>query len=97
MVANLNVVSSIRSGTLDYRINSLANVTELYSKQFNITIPDDTHFPNQIPGTFRAAAHGWFVFLKPLPPGDHTVYYDVLVTGFGAKTSSEITYAMNVK
>ncbi len=23
-------------------------------------------------GTFPAAAHGWFVFLKPLPPGNHT-------------------------
>ena len=46
-VAKLDVVSSMRGGSLDYKINSMDNVTELYSKGFNITIPEDTHFPDQ--------------------------------------------------
>ncbi len=30
--------------------------------------------------TFPGAAHGWFVFLKPLQAGNHTVYYQNKVT-----------------
>ena len=97
-VAKLDVVSSIRAGTLDYKINSMDNVTELYSKGFNITIPEDTHFPDQNIGGWRSGAHGWFVFLKPLPPGDHTVSYNVGVTGTGPNDhSSEIAYDLKVK
>jgi len=40
----------------------------------------------------------WFVFLKPLPPGDHTLYYNVGVTGTGPNDhSAEITYDLKVK
>ena len=42
------------------------NVTELYSKGFNVTIPEDTHYPDQNIGTWRSGAHGWWTFLKPL-------------------------------
>ena len=80
-VAKLDVVSSMRGGSLDYKINAMNNVTELYSKGFNITIPEDTHFPDQNTGTWRSGAHGWFAFLKPLPPGEHTIYYNVGITG----------------
>jgi hypothetical protein len=97
-VAKLDVVSSMRGGTLDYKINSMDNVTEVYSKGFNITIPANTHFPDQNPGTWRAGAQGWFVFLKPLPQGDHTLYYNVGVTGTGPNDhSAEITYSLHVK
>jgi len=97
-VAKLDVVSSVRGGALDYKINSMDNVTELYSKGFNITIPEDTHLPDQNTGTWRSGAHGWFVFMKPLPPGDHTVSYNVGVAGTGPNDhSSEITYDLKVK
>lgn len=97
-VAKLDVVSSMRGGSLDYKINSMDNVTELYSKGFNVTIPEDTHFPDQNTGTWRSGAHGWFVFLKPLPSGDHTIYYNVGVTGTGPNDhSAEITYDLKVK
>src|SRR5207342_3608253 len=59
-IAKLDVVSSMRGGSLDYKINSMDNVTELYSKGFNITIPEDTHFADQNTGTWRSGAHGWF-------------------------------------
>ena len=74
------------------------NVTEVYSKGSNITIPEDTFAPDQNPGTWRSGAHGWFAFLKPLPPGDHKLYYNVGVTGTGRNDhSAEITYDLKVK
>ena len=48
------------------------NVTELYSKGFNLTIPPNTHEAGNKPGTWRAGSQGWWVFLKPLSPGQHT-------------------------
>ena len=42
-VAKLDVDSSMRSGSLVYKINSMDNVTEVLSKGFNITIPENTH------------------------------------------------------
>ncbi len=97
-VSKLDVVSSMRAGSLDYKINSMDNVTEVYSKGFNITIPEDTHMPDQNTGTWRSGAHGWFAFLKPLPPGDHKQSYNVGVTGTGPNDhSAEITYDLKVR
>jgi hypothetical protein len=97
-IAKLDEVSTMRGGVLDYKINSMDNVTEVYSKGFNITIPEDTYSPDQNPGTWRTGAHGWWVFLKPLPPGDHTIHYNVGVTGTGPNDhSAEITYVLHVK
>ena len=88
----------MRGDALDYKINSIDNVTEVYSKGFNITIPEDVNYPDQNPGTWRSGAHGWFTFLKPLPPGDHKLYYNVGVTGTGPNDhSAEITYDLKVK
>ena len=103
-VAKLDVRMSLISGKLDYKINALTNVTEFYSKGFNITIPPDTHFTGGKPGTWRAGSQGWWVFLKPLPPGEHTIYYNVRVTPTGPLTSpgtnphfADITYKLQVE
>ncbi len=93
-VAKLNVS--------DYKINTLQNVSEIYSKGFNLTVPSDTTIPELVPGEWRAGSHGWWVFLEPLPPGNHTVEYYVRAlptgapTSFLTPTSSDITYFMNV-
>jgi hypothetical protein len=68
-VAELDVRMSLISGKLDYKINSLTNVTEFYSKRFNAVIPPDTHQTSQVPGTWCTGGHVWWVFLKPLSPG----------------------------
>jgi hypothetical protein len=87
-----------KGGVLAQKINYMNNVTEIYSKGFNITIPENTHFPDQKPGTFRAGAQGWYVFLKPLPPGDHTILYTVNVDPNSVNNiSAEITYLMHIK
>ena len=76
----------------------MQNVTDVSSKGFNITIPEDTNYADLKSGTYRAGGQGWFVFLKPLPPGDHKLYYNVGVTGTGPNDhSAEITYDLKVK
>jgi hypothetical protein len=102
-VANLDVRLSLIGGSLDYKKNSLTNVTELYTKGFNLTIPPNTHQAGYKAGTWRAGSQGWWVFLKPLSPGQHTIYYNVRVTPTGALTSpgtsphfADITYKLEV-
>jgi hypothetical protein len=93
----LDVRLSLISGLLDYKINSLENVSEIYSKGFNLTVPSNPAFKNLVPGERRAGSHGWWVFLDPLPPGKHTISYYVRVTSPGTvPTSLDITYFMNV-
>jgi len=48
---------------LDYKTNIMNNVTEVYTKQFNATIPINSHFTAEQYGTFPAAAHGWLLFI----------------------------------
>jgi hypothetical protein len=106
-VANLDVRLSLipGSGSLDYKINSLTNVTDFYSKGFNLTMPSDTHEAgSQMSGTWRAGSQGWWVFLKPLPPGEHTIFYNIRVTPTGALTSpgtsphfADITYKLQAE
>jgi hypothetical protein len=102
-IAKLDVRQSLISGKLDYKINSLTNVTESASKEFTLMIPPDTHKPNQVPGIWRAVSQGWWVFLKPLSPGEHTIFYNIRVTPTGPLTSpgtnphfADITYKLQV-
>jgi hypothetical protein len=103
-IAKLDVRMSLVSGKLDYKINSLTKVTEFYSKGFNLTIPPDSRLkPGAEEGTWKAGSHGWWVFLKPLPPGGHTISYNVRVTPTGALTSpgtnphfADVTYSLQV-
>jgi hypothetical protein len=91
-------------GSLDYKVNSLNNVTELYTKGFNLTDASNDHNAGYKPGTWRAGAQGWWVFLKPLSPGEHTIYYNIRVTPTGTLTSpgtnphfADITYSLHVR
>jgi hypothetical protein len=101
--ADLDVKLSSASGSVEYQINSLTNVTELYTRGFNLTLPADTHHAGYEPGTWRAGSHGWWVFLEPLPPGEHTIFYKIRVTPTGALTSAgtsphfaDIIYSLQV-
>jgi hypothetical protein len=93
-VAQLDEITS-KDG---YKINTMNNFTEIYAKPFNITIPENTYLPDQVAGTWPSGAHGWYTFLKPLPPGDHKVSYSLSVQGVGAdNVASENTYTFHVK
>jgi hypothetical protein len=86
----------------DYKTINLINATELFTKAFNITTPANSFLTVDYPGTYPGAVHGWFIFLKPLPPGEHTVRYvnDVRPTtlsGAANTNNADITYSLNVK
>jgi hypothetical protein len=94
---------NINGDMIPLAYNSLSNVTELYTADFNLTKPSDAHKPDQTPRTWLAGCHGWWVFLEPLPTGKHTISYNVRVTPTGALTSpgpnlhfADITYLLNV-
>jgi hypothetical protein len=87
---------------IDYKTNVMKNVTEVYTKLFNATIPLNSHFISERYGTFAAAAHGWFVFLRPLQPGIHTVYYQnsvepTTLSGAGNSNTAQFTYVFDVR
>lgn len=85
----------------DLKTTNLINATELSTKGFNITIPEDSHLQVDNPGTHLGATHGWYIFLKPLPAGEHTVRYvnDVRETTLGAgnTNNADITYSFTVR
>jgi len=98
-IAKLDEISSMSpNNILNYKINIMNNFVEIYAKPFNLTIPENTYAPDQVFGTWPAGGQGWFTFLKPLPPGDHEVWYSLSVQGLGAdNVASENTYTFHVK
>lgn len=104
-VAKLDVTRTVNPGSSSVinKINSMINVTQSTSKEFSLTIPANTHKPNQVTGTWQAVSDGWWGFLKPLSPGMHTIFYNIRVTPTGALTSpgtsphfADITYNLRV-
>ena len=103
-IANLDVRLSMIGGALDYKKNAMTNVTELYTKGFNLTnAPNNHNIVGYKPGTWRAGSQGWWVFLKPLSPGTHTIFSNIRVTPTGPLTSpgtnphfADITYTLHV-
>ena len=97
-IAKLDEISTMSNNILNYKINKMDNFTEIYAKPFNLTIPENTYQPDQVFGTWPASGQGWFTFLKPLPPGEHTISYTLSVQGLGAdNVASENTYTFHVK
>jgi hypothetical protein len=60
---------------------------------FSFTYPPGTHLFTSKYGTFFAAVHGWFIFLKPLPPGNHIVNYSISVVTPGTTVGGSLTTA----
>ena len=63
--------------TLDGKPLNLTNEEKdrVTSTPFNITLPDNNIW-NESPHTpFLAVADGWYLVLKPLPPGNHVLHY----------------------
>ena len=98
-IAKLDEITSMSPNNIvNTKVNTMDNFTEIFAKPFNITIPENTYAADQVAGTWPAGAHGWFTFLKPLPPGDHKVSYTMSVQGLGAdNVASENTYTLHVK
>lgn len=85
------------------------NLIETESKDlFDVSVPPESQFmgPNYVgPGKFKGAAHGWYVFLKPLDEGNHVISYLTKVTGTEAANieeapwdyEAEVTYNLKVE
>jgi len=85
----------------DYSTNIHDNVTEIYTRQFNIYLPTNTHMAVDKFGIFSAAAHWWGLILKPLPPGPHIISIQsnvqpTSVSGPGNVNRAQITYSITV-
>jgi hypothetical protein len=98
---NIGVISA----TLDGRPLFAGEVRDLqgYRAQspfFNITVPENDIFkPGSVPGVWKAKVDGYFVFLEPLTPGNHTLRTTVSIMEQEApnRYSSDLTYNLNVK
>lgn len=68
------------------------------SDPWNITAKDGNHYQAEL-GTYPAIAEGFYVHIKPLSPGNHTIYYES--SSIDADTQAalvgKITYHINVK
>jgi hypothetical protein len=66
---------------------------------FNITLPENNIFSSPA-GTFRAIVEGFFLFLKPLTPGEHELKFKVSVLN-PTKTEynyfQDVTYHLNIR
>ncbi|HKQ21198.1 MAG TPA: hypothetical protein VJS91_04090 [Nitrososphaeraceae archaeon] len=95
VIANVHAISD-PSG-VKYTLKE--NITEVGAKGFKLTFPANGH--TGVPeGTYPSAVHGWFVFVKPLKEGDHTISYNVGV-GEGQKKDlnkarTEVNYLIHV-
>jgi hypothetical protein len=68
------------------------------STQFNLTIPRHHYYPEATPGTYPAVVAGYYLPLKPLKPGEHTLYYKISYTPPGlASADHEATYYFTVQ
>jgi hypothetical protein len=105
LVAALNARNSGVSGITR---NYLANVTEWptpgnESPNFELVVPADTNKGlSTYPGTWQAGSQGWWVILKPLSPGQHTIEYETAVRPIGVSggtnsIDSSVTYVLDVK
>ena len=83
-VKSLNEIGDI-TAILDNRMLFSGDTKKLeylraLSPFFDLTFPDNSVFQqNAIPGVWRTQVDGYFVFLEPLPPGNHTLYTKVSV------------------
>ena len=73
-----DVMTCVDRGMIGSKVKAILDgnqITELQKNRighywFNITVPLDNIYEEPA-GTYRALTDGWFLFLKPLPPGNH--------------------------
>jgi hypothetical protein len=79
------------SPTLDGKPLDLKNdeAHKVTSNLFNVTLPKDNLWSDrEPPGPYKAIIQGWWIMLKPLPPGEHTLKY---TTGYKSyKTDNDM-------
>lgn len=76
LVTESNVYPQSFDATLDGKPLHLINdeAHKVTSDLFNLTLPEDNIW-GEPPGPDKAITQGWWIMLKPLPPGEHTLHY----------------------
>ncbi|MFZ0405725.1 MAG: hypothetical protein WAL79_07860 [Nitrososphaeraceae archaeon] len=66
---------------------------------FNITLPEHNLWEEkEVPGIYKGITEGYFLFLNPLPPGNHTLYYEAATNPPNPNVYAQaVTYHLNVK
>lgn len=66
---------------------------------FNITFPEHNIWePKEVPGTYVGVTEGYFLFLRPLSEGNHTLHYKAATNPPNPNSyAQEVAYHMNVK
>lgn len=83
------------SGQVDNTKLDKSNMTYSETREFDIQIPRDNQYEADA-GTFKAMALGWFIFLKPLPIGVHTISQNYDVKEISSPFSGQAKYILNV-
>jgi hypothetical protein len=66
---------------------------------FNMTLPEHNIWEEkEVPGTYKGVTEGYFLFLKPLSEGNHTLYYEAATNPPNPNVYAQaVTYHLNVK
>ncbi len=66
----------------------------LISHYLNIILWEE----KEVPGTYKGITEGYFLLLNPLPPGNHTLYYEAATNPPNPNVYAQaVTYHLNVK
>ena len=84
---------------LDIRVEPPTSRISAMSDFFNITLPEHNLWEEkEVPGTYEGITEGYFLFLNPLPPGNHTLYYEAATNPPNPNVYAQaVTYHLNVK
>lgn len=76
IVTQSNIFPNKFDITLDGKPLALTNEQKyrVQSEPVNTTLPQNNIWDER-PGTYLSVADGWYLMLKPLPPGDHILHY----------------------
>lgn len=69
------------------------------SSFFNMTLPEHNIWEEkEKPGTYKGVTEGYFLFLKPLSVGNHTLYFEAATNPPNPNVYAQaVTYHLNVK
>lgn len=95
---NNNAVISVKLDDSTLNFNQEQKY-RILTDPFNITLPKHNLWEEkEKPGTYTGVAEGYYLFLKPLPAGNHTLYYEA---GTGEPNPNQyaqsVTYHLIIK
>ncbi len=93
---NAAILVRLDGDTLNFNQDSKYRIL---TKPFNIVLPEHNLWEEkEKPGTYLGVAEGYYLFLKPLSVGNHTLYYEAGTSEPNPNQYSQaVTYHLDVK